>query len=417
MNSRERVIAALNHKEVDRVPIDLGATGQTGISASALYQLRKYLNLEDRDIVISETLQMLAEVEKDLRDNLKVDVIGLNTPIDLFGNKITGEYQNFKMCDSTSVKLPASMVYETDINNNVFVYPQGNKNAQFSGKMPYSGYFFDNIERSTGFDEDNLTPLEDFKDSFNLISDDCLEYLKRQSDFLNAETEYAIVGNLGGAGFGDSAIVPGPAELNPKGIRGFEDWLMAHLMYPEYIKKVFQLQMENMLKNLELYRQAVGDNIQSIFISGTDFGTQNAGFFSKDVFKELYKPYYRQVNDWVHKNTNWKTHFHSCGSIVNYLDDFVEMGVDIINPVQLSAKGMDGKFLKEKYGDKLVFWGAGVDTQKTLPYGTTEEVQREARERIDIFNKDGGFVFAAIHNILANTPPQNIVAAFREAGV
>ena len=172
------------------------------------------------------------------------------------------------------------------------------------------------------------------------------------------------------------------------------------------------MQTQTMLKNLEIYRQAVGDRIQIVWISGTDFGTQNGEFFRPEVFRELYKPYYQRINDWVHQNTPWKTFYHCCGSIVNYLDDFVEMGVDILNPVQLSARGMDAHMLKEKYGDKLVFWGGGVDTQQTLPFGTPEQVRQQVKERLDILSKDGGYVFAPIHNVVAKTPVENLIAMY-----
>ncbi|NCB00313.1 MAG: methyltransferase, partial [Clostridia bacterium] len=187
---------------------------------------------------------------------------------------------------------------------------------------------------------------------------------------------------------------------------------MAQLLYPEYVSAVFEYQTEVMLKNLEIYKQAMGDRIQIVWISGTDFGTQNAGFFSTDIFKELYKPYYKKMNDWVHQNTSWKTFYHTCGSVVSFLDDFVEMGMDIINPVQLSATGMDARMLKDKYGDKLTFWGGGVDTQEVLPRGTPEQVKAQVKERLEILSKGGGYVFNTIHNIVGNTPVENIAAAF-----
>jgi len=184
------------------------------------------------------------------------------------------------------------------------------------------------------------------------------------------------------------------------------------MLHPEYIKGIFNLQCEIALENLKLYYQAVGDKIDVIVVSGTDFGTQNAAFISPDMYRDMYKPFHKKVNDWIHKNTPWKIFYHTCGSIVSLLDDFVEVGVDILNPVQCSAKGMDPHMLKKKYGDKLVFWGGGVDTQRTLPFGTPEEVRREVRERCRIFGEGGGFVFNTIHNIQANTPIENLVAVF-----
>lgn len=278
--------------------------------------------------------------------------------------------------------------------------------------MPAGGSFFDNINRAPEYDEDELTPEEDFKDDFGVIDEETARYLEEKSKALYEGTDYAIIGNLGGAGLGDSAMVPGPHVLAPKGIRKFDDWLMAHMLYPEYIQEVFEIQTQTMLKNLEIYRQAVGNRIEIVWISGTDFGTQNGEFFRPEVFRELYKPYYKRINDWVHENTPWKTFYHCCGSIVNYLDDFVDMGVDILNPVQLSAKGMDAHMLKEKYGDKLVFWGGGVDTQQTLPFGTPEQVRQQVKERLEILSRNGGYVFAPIHNVVAKTPAENLIAMY-----
>lgn len=187
---------------------------------------------------------------------------------------------------------------------------------------------------------------------------------------------------------------------------------MAHMLYPEYIEEVFEMQTQTMLKNLEIYRQAVGERVQIIWISGTDFGTQNSEFFSPEIFRRLYKPFYQRINDWVHKNTSWKTFYHSCGSVVNFLDDFVEMGMDILNSVQLSARGMDAHMLKEKYGNKLVFWGGGVDTQKTLPYGTPDQVRQQVKERLKTLSAGGGYVFSSIHNIVGKTPVENIIAMY-----
>ncbi|MCG2791549.1 MAG: methyltransferase, partial [Actinomycetia bacterium] len=150
--------------------------------------------------------------------------------------------------------------------------------------------------------------------------------------------------------------------------------------------------------------------ISIIFISGTDFGTQRSLFISKDAYRELYKPLHTKVNEWVHKNTKWKTFIHSCGAIEPLISEFIEAGFDILNPIQCSAEGMDPVTLKEKYGKDIVFWGGGVDTQKTLPFGTREEVKKEVEERIKIFNKGGGFVFNTIHNIQAKTPIENVIS-------
>ena len=141
-----------------------------------------------------------------------------------------------------------------------------------------------------------------------------------------------------------------------------------------------------------------------------DFGTQSGPFISPNAYRKLYQPFHRQVNDWVHSHTPWKTFIHSCGSVMALLPDIVEAGFDILNPVQCSAAGMDAEHLKSTYGDRIVFWGGGIDTQHVLPFGTPDEVRRQVLERCRIFSRDGGFVFNSIHNVQARTPVENIVA-------
>ncbi len=412
MNSRERIIAAINHREPDQVPIDLGATGQTGISVSALKRLRDYLGLPDKKLEVFEIAQMLGVVDQDLRDRVGSDVIGLNHPEDSLGVWNLGGKKKIVMPDGTEAYLAEGNEFDYLPDGGIHMYPQGDRTAPPSLYMPEGGYFFDIIDRAPEFDDENLTPREDFAEFFTVMSDETARYYERESKRLYEETEYAIIGNLGGAGFGDSGAIPSPFEKYPKGIRKFEDWCVAQIMYPEYIEEVFEMQTEVMLKNLEIYKQAVGDHIQIVWVSGTDFGTQNAEFMATDMFQELYKPYYKRVCDWVHQHTNWKTFFHSCGCVVNLLDDFVDMGMDILNPVQLSAARMDAHMLKEKYGDKLVFWGGGVDTQDMLPNGTPEEIEQQVMERLDILSKGGGYVFATVHNIVGNTKAENIAATF-----
>ena len=158
--------------------------------------------------------------------------------------------------------------------------------------------------------------------------------------------------------------------------------------------------------------RAVGDVVDAVFVCGTDFGTQTSAFCSVATFRELWLPYYRQLNDWIHAHTTWKTFKHSCGSVERFFASFIDAGFDIVNPVQCSAQGMEPEQLKAEYGDRIVFWGGGVDTQKTLPFGTPAEVREQVLRRCEVFAPGGGFVFNAIHNIQAGTPVANIVAMF-----
>jgi len=153
-----------------------------------------------------------------------------------------------------------------------------------------------------------------------------------------------------------------------------------------------------------------GDNVDAVFTCGTDFGTQNSVFCSVASFRELWFPYYKQLNDWIHRHTNWKVFKHCCGSAERFIDSFIECGFDILNPVQCSAAGMAPEHLKAKYGDRITFWGGGVDTQQTLPFGSPQEVREQVLRRCEIFSPGGGFIFNAIHNVQAGTPVENIVA-------
>ena len=188
---------------------------------------------------------------------------------------------------------------------------------------------------------------------------------------------------------------------------------MATVAQRDYVMKVFEYQLESALRNVEVMAAAVGDRAQVAFVSGTDFGTQTGQFCSVKTYRELFKPFQKAVNDRVHKLTKWKTFIHSCGAVVPLIPEFIDAGFDVLNPVQCSALGMDPRTLKREFGQNIVFWGGGVDTQKTLPFGTPEEVYREVRERIDIFSPGGGFVFNSIHNVQSNVPTPNLLALFR----
>lgn len=418
MTSRERIIAAINHQQPDRCPVDLGSNGQTGMNVSTLYQLRQILGLEEHRLRVIEPCQMLGEIEEDLHQLVGGDVVGLFNAGNFYGYQ-NKDWKPWQLDDGTPVWMGGGFEIDEDANGMKWLYPQGDRSVAPSARMPKGGYFFDSAERSEPFDldqeEEELTPVEDFKDDYKVATDEDARYWEERSKTLYEGTDYAVMGVLGGAGLGDVAIIPGPHVKHPKGIRRMDDWLAAHTLFPDYVDEVFGYQTEIMLKNLEIYRQAVGDRIQVVWISGTDLGTQNGTFLSKETFRRLYKPHYQKINDWVHANTGWKTFYHTCGCIVPLLDDLVEMGVDCLNPVQISAMenlGMTAEKLKAQYGDKFTFWGGGVDTQKTLPFGTPDMVREEVAERVRILSQGGGFVFSSIHNVVANVPPENLVAMY-----
>ena len=412
MTSRERIRKAINHEESDRIPIDLGSTPVTGIAASTYAKLRAALGLARRRVKVIEPFQMLAEVDWEVIEKLAVDTIGVPTPTTMFGF-VNENWKPWRLFDGTEVLIPGLFNTSQDKDGNLLLYPHGDTSAPPSGKMPKGGYYFDGIVRQEPIDEKHLDPLEWVKDQISVYTEKELRYLEKTMENLYQNTDLSLVGCFSQGGFGNIAWVSGLNVKHPKGIRDPQDWIMAHALYPEYIKGIFSLQCEIVLQNLELYHQAMGDKIDVITVSGTDLGAQNASSISPDMYRDIYKPFHKAVNDWIHKNTPWKIFYHSCGSIVSLLDDLVDVGVDILNPVQCSAAGMDPLFLKEKYGDRLVFWGGGVDTQKTLPFGTPEEVRQEVAKRCQVFGEKGGFVFNSIHNIQPKTPIDNIIAMFQ----
>ena len=411
MNSRERVIKTINHQETDHIPLDLGSTTVTGIQASTYAKLRQSLGLRNKLVRIADPFQMLGEVEMEVIEKLGIDTVGLWLPTNAFGFK-NEKWKPWTLFDGTKVMVPEKFTTKPDNEGNIYLYPQGDNSVPPCAKMPKGGYYFDLLVRQEAFDEKNLNPEDWANQQYSIFSEETLRYLEKKADELYKNTDLSIIGKFVDASFGEVSMLPGPAIKHPKGIRDMQKWIMAHIEYPDYIKGIFELQCEIALKNLELSYEAVGNKIDVIRVSGTDFGTQNGPLISPDMYREFYKPFHKRINDWIHKNTSWKTFYHTCGSIVPILDDLIEAGVDILNPVQTSAKDMDPKMLKERYGDKLIFWGGGVDTQGTLPFGTPEEVRKEVNERCQIFGKDGGFVFNTIHNIQSKVPIENLMAMF-----
>jgi sugar porter (SP) family MFS transporter len=357
---------------------------------------------------------MLGEIDEELRRVLKLDVVGINTPGTMFGFA-SENWKPFNMPDGTPVLVPEKFNYTIDEQGDILIYPQGDTSAAPCAKMPKTGYFFDSLNRQRPIDESKLNPADNCEE-FGVLSVQDLKYYADTVKKIYEETSYGIYMTLGGMGFGDIACVPAPWMKNPKGIRDVEEWYVSTAIRRDYVYKVFEKQCEYALENIELAAKAVGDRVQVVFVSGADFGTQRGLFISPDAYRDLYKPFHKQVNDKIHRLTKWKTFIHSCGSIVKLIPEFIDAGFDILNPVQCSADGMNPAILKKEFGKSVVFWGGGVDTQQTLAFGMPDEVYRQVRERIDIFNRDGGFVFNAIHNILATTPVENILAMFKAIG-
>lgn len=407
MNTKDRIQNAIAHKE-GKIPVDLGAFPTTGIHISTMEKLRDYYGLEKRIPKVFEPYQMLGEVEDDLREAIGVATKPLWGRGTMYGFENSG-WKEWAAPWGQTV-LVADKFVTTENANEIQIYAEGDTGYPPAAVMPKTSFFFDSTVRQKPIDEDNLNP-EDNLEEFGYLSDEDVAYFQGKKRELEG-SGYYITGNLGGTAFGDIALVPGPMLKDPKGIRDVAEWYMATAIHQDYIHQVFEKQAEIALVNLEKIHETTGDLIDVVYICGNDFGTQNAPFCSAETFRSLYAPYYKMINGWIHKNTKWKTFKHSCGAIEPLIRDLIDVGFDILNPVQWTASGMEAKHLKREYGKDVVFWGGGVDTQHTLPFGTPEEVRKQVLDVCSIFADGGGFVFNPIHNIMAMTPVENLVAMY-----
>jgi hypothetical protein len=412
MTSRERIAAACAHTEPDRLPVDFGGGFQTGIHVSMVFKLRQALGLgpPGAPVKVVEPYQMLGEITPDLAAALGVDAVSLHGTGTMFGYPQTA-FKAWRLADGTPVLVPVDFNTVYEPNGELRQWPENDRNAPASAMMPAGGQFFDAIIRQEPIDESRLDPADNTEE-FTVVGDAELGHYGELAERLWTTTDRALFCSFGGLTFGDIALVPGVGLKRPRGIRDIEEWYVSTATRTGYIHAVFERQAEVALQNLERLHAAIGDRATVIQTNGTDFGTQNGPFCSPKTYRELYLPYQRRVNGWIHTHTPWKTFMHCCGGVEPLLELIVEAGFDILNPVQCSARGMDPVTLKRRFGGRLTFWGGGVDTQKTLPFGTPQEVRDQVRERIETFAPGGGFVFSAIHNVQALTPIENLVAMF-----
>ena len=412
MTARERIETTCSHREPDRLAVDFGGGFQTGIHVSVVYQLRQHYGLDvpGTPVKVVEPYQMLGEIAEDLRNALGIDTVALHGDGTMFGFPSAG-FKEWTFHDGTPVLVPGGFNTEYETNGELLQYPENDRSVGPCARMPEGGFFFDAIVRQPELDEDHLDPADNLEE-FGPLSDDELALYTKRAAALHAETDRALFCTFGGLTFGDIALVPATFLKEPKGIRDIEEWYVSLALRPDYIKAVFEKQAEIAIENLARLYDAVGNKISVVQTNGTDFGTQNGPFCSPAQYRDLFLPYQQKINGWIHENTPWKTFMHCCGGIAPLLDLVVEAEFDILNPVQCSASGMDPVLLKKQYGDQLTFWGGGVDTQHTLPFGTPNQVSDEVARQIETFAPGGGFVFCSVHNVQAKTPIENLIAMF-----
>jgi uroporphyrinogen-III decarboxylase len=410
MTSKQIIRKALNHEQPTRVPIDFGATGQTGMHVSCVEALRNFYGLAKKPIKVIEPYQMLGEIDDELQSIIGADA----QPVDIGDTMFGFRNENWKEWQAPwgqVVLVGEDFKTISDDNGDVLIFPQGDTTAPASGKMPKSSYFFDAIIRQEPLEENELDPKDNTEEFLLLGDDDVARWCNAIEGARNSTR--ALVGSIGGTGLGDIALVPAVNLKYPKGIRSIEEWYISTLTRPEYIRQVFARQSEIAIQNLQRLAPIIGDVFDVVFICGADFGTQTSTFCSLETFRDLWLPYYKRINDWIHLHTAWKTLKHCCGSIRTLIPTLIECGFDVLNPLQYSAANMDTRQLKDEFGDQIVFWGGGVDTQRILPFGTPEQVREEVLKQCEILSQGGGFVFSSVHNVQANTPVENIAAMIK----
>ena len=404
MNSRERVQAALNHREPDRVPVDLGGHRSSGISAIALHRMREYLGLAQRPVRVYDMVQQLAIIDEDILDMFGVDTIEMGRGFLLDDD----DWKPWVLPDGTDCEIP----YYINVEKKGGDWLVHDDNGNELGIMKKGSLYFEQTEfplMKRGIENDDFSDLREMMERnvwsvmahpgahFDL-DENGLKELEARASALRASTERVIIGLFGGNMF----------EL-PQMLYRMDHYLLATEMYRE---KTFRLSEELYkihLENLEKWLSAVGPYIDVVMF-GDDLGGQHGPLISPDTYRELYKPFHRRLWQRAKELADVKVQLHCCGSIYDFMDDLIDAGLDAVNPVQISGRGMDPQQLKHEFGGRITFWGGGCDTQRILPTGTPAEVRDHVQEMTEIFGPGGGFVFQQVHNILANVPPENIVA-------
>jgi len=399
MTARERVMAACNFQKTDRIPIDIGGTQVSGIHVDEYCELLKALGISETPTVY-EQLEMLARVNDSVRKRLHSDVIPLENPSMSFGLK-NSNWKLWKTTKGNVCYMPGDFNPTQDEEGGWWLY---RKDGSPIAHMPKNGLYFDFADKTTLSSDISWMDPKAFRETIAIYNDDELRMLEKKAKELYETTEYAVVAEFAQCKYG--SMTRTFAGLSPT------DWLCMLITEPEYIESILDVAMEQALLNAELFLQAVGSNVDIFTISAIDFGSQRMEVFNPEIWKNIYMPRYRKVNDFIHDNApGKKTFIHTCGCVRHMLPHIIEAGFDILNPVQLTAENMDAQELVDEFGGKIVFWGGGIDTQTVLPFGTPEEVAAQVKERLEIFSQKGGYIFNPVHCIQYGVPIDNLLAA------
>ena len=409
MTSRERILASVRHREPDRVPVDLGSTPSSGISAIAYHNLKEYLGIHQGHTRVYDVVQQLAQPEEMILDRFGVDVLDIGRAF----NTRDEDWYDVTLPQGISVQFPAWFhpVRQPDGSWDAFI-PDGDPNGLRIATMPATGTFFD---------QTYFPYLDGYPDNFDDLPQEMPRVLwaglvhspwdhAGEPDFWQQLRERAIA--LRQRSDRALVIVAG-CNLFEWGtfLRRIDNFLMDLVLNQSAVERLLDALMEIHLDTLEKVCAAVGD-VADILRFGDDLGMDTGPFMSPDTYRKLFKPRHTILCNYVKEHSQMHTFLHSCGSIYRLLPDLIEAGYDIINPVQLGTRDMEAERLKKEFGQDITFWGGGCDTRHVLNRATPAEVKDHVKRLLDIWMPGGGFVFNTVHNILPDVPPENIEAMF-----
>ena len=403
MNSRERILTALNHQEPDRVPIDFSGHRSSGISAMLYPKLRACLGLEPKPVRVYDPIQQLAIVHEDVLERFGVDTIELGRGFALEDK----DWTDWVLPDGTPCQLPAWVKPERDGDRWIIRSESG----RILAVMPDGALYFEQVYYIFLEEDDDPKRIPEAMNESMwctvasppgplVAGPDGARVLADGAKTLRTQTDRAIIGLFGG----------NLLECGQFFYRN-DNFLMMLAAEPERVHRFLDGLVEFHLANLENFLNAVGDSID-IILFGDDLGMQHGPQLSPDMYREYFMPRHKLLWNRAKELADVKVMLHCCGGVRPLLPDLIDAGLDAINPVQISCNGMEPAALKRDYGKDLVFWGGGCDTQTVLPNATPEEVAAHVRKEVEMLHPGGGFVFQQVHNILSNNPPENVVAMF-----
>lgn len=404
LSRRERVLRALRFETVDHVPRDLGAMASTGLSCFLYPKLVQALGLPPRAPRVHDTHQMLALPDLDVLDALDCDVVTVFWGVtNAFEEPKKWKRYDFNGRLPARVRSPRSF---TALSDGTI------EQARWHVTMGPSAYVFnqEHAGQSLDFLNDDTLPLKDLKRLKRDLKRNLPKPLEIQkiTDMCRRAREST-----------DRAVFyngPGQAAIAISAHGGMGVFPIICKLHPDYVAEYHSIMTEHTIEQIEMLLPQIAPFIDIMITGGDDWGTQQATVASPDVFRKLFVPFYRQVNDTAHRLApDLKTFLHSCGAIYSILDDIVECGFDILNPVQWTAGRNSFCEWKDKCRGRMSLWGGGIDTQFVLPRGSIDEVERQVTETVSCFAQDGGYVFNSIHNLLATVEPEKVIAAYRAA--